>query len=155
HLFAQLEHALAHDADAGAPERVLDDLVVRAGLAAVAELQHLAEEALREDPALELAPLGRPVLEGRIAGVGHVHAGRCEISVEGHVDTKNPLSHCSGPCAVWSGGETTPAPAGHRSMSEDFEPLVEAARGGDEHAFRALIEPLGRELHAYAYRMLG
>jgi RNA polymerase sigma-70 factor (ECF subfamily) len=33
--------------------------------------------------------------------------------------------------------------------------LVEAARGGDERAFRALIEPLGRELHAYAYRMLG
>jgi RNA polymerase sigma-70 factor, ECF subfamily len=40
-------------------------------------------------------------------------------------------------------------------MSEDFEPLVAAARGGDEHAFRALVEPLGRELHAYAYRMLG
>ena len=40
-------------------------------------------------------------------------------------------------------------------MNEDFEPLVEAARGGDEHAFRALVEPLGRELHAYAYRMLG
>jgi hypothetical protein len=39
-------------------------------------------------------------------------------------------------------------------MSEDFEPLIEAARGGDEHAFRALVEPLGRELHAYAYRML-
>ena len=40
-------------------------------------------------------------------------------------------------------------------MSDNFEPLVEAARGGDERAFRALIEPLGRELHAYAYRMLG
>ncbi len=40
-------------------------------------------------------------------------------------------------------------------MSEDFEPLIKAARGGDEHAFRALIEPLRRELHAYAYRMLG
>jgi len=40
-------------------------------------------------------------------------------------------------------------------MSETFEPLVEAARAGDERAFRALIEPLGRELHAYAYRMLG
>jgi hypothetical protein len=33
---------------------------------------------------------------------------------------------------VWS--ETTAAPAGHRSMSEDFDPLVEAARGGDEQA---------------------
>jgi RNA polymerase sigma-70 factor (ECF subfamily) len=40
-------------------------------------------------------------------------------------------------------------------MSDIFEPLVEAARSGDEQAFRALIEPLGRELHAYAYRMLG
>lgn len=40
-------------------------------------------------------------------------------------------------------------------MSDNFEPLVEAARGGDERAFRALVEPLGRELHAYAYRMLG
>jgi RNA polymerase sigma-70 factor (ECF subfamily) len=40
-------------------------------------------------------------------------------------------------------------------MSENFEPLVEAARGGDEQAFRALVEPLDRELHAYAYRMLG
>lgn len=40
-------------------------------------------------------------------------------------------------------------------MSEEFDPLVEAARGGDEQAFRALVEPLGRELHAYAYRMLG
>lgn len=33
--------------------------------------------------------------------------------------------------------------------------LVEAARGGDETAFRELIEPLARELGAYAYRMLG
>lgn len=40
-------------------------------------------------------------------------------------------------------------------MSEDQERLVEAARGGDAQAFRALVEPLGRELHAYAYRMLG
>jgi RNA polymerase sigma-70 factor, ECF subfamily len=40
-------------------------------------------------------------------------------------------------------------------MSENFEPLVQAARGGDELAFRALFEPFSRELHAYAYRMLG
>lgn len=40
-------------------------------------------------------------------------------------------------------------------MSENFEILLEAARSGDERAFRALVEPLGRELHAYAYRMLG
>jgi hypothetical protein len=40
-------------------------------------------------------------------------------------------------------------------MSDNFEPLVEAARGGDERALRALLEPLNRELHAYAYRMLG
>src|SRR5688572_27340613 len=54
-----------------------------------------------------------------------------------------------------SGARTTAARGSHRSMSEFFEPLVEAARGGDEQAFRALVEPLGRELHAYAYRMLG
>lgn len=40
-------------------------------------------------------------------------------------------------------------------MSENLEPLLAAARGGDERAFRALVEPLARELHAYAYRMLG
>ncbi len=44
---------------------------------------------------------------------------------------------------------------GHRSMSEHFDPWMEAARGGDERAFRSLIEPLDPELHAYAYRMLG
>ncbi len=40
-------------------------------------------------------------------------------------------------------------------MSHHFQQLVEAARSGDERAFRELVEPLGRELHAYAYRMLG
>ena len=33
--------------------------------------------------------------------------------------------------------------------------LVDAAKGGDAAAFRALLEPLSRELSAYAYRMLG
>lgn len=33
--------------------------------------------------------------------------------------------------------------------------LVEAAKGGDEGAFRVLVEPLSRELSAYAYRMVG
>jgi RNA polymerase sigma-70 factor (ECF subfamily) len=33
--------------------------------------------------------------------------------------------------------------------------LVDAARGGDEAAFRTLVEPLSRELSAYAYRMVG
>ena len=40
-------------------------------------------------------------------------------------------------------------------MSDNFDLLLEAARGGDEKAFRALVEPLDRELHAYAYRTLG
>lgn len=40
-------------------------------------------------------------------------------------------------------------------MNENFELLVEAARAGNERAFRALVEPFDRELHAYAYRMLG
>ncbi|MBS2028553.1 MAG: RNA polymerase subunit sigma-70 [Deltaproteobacteria bacterium] len=40
-------------------------------------------------------------------------------------------------------------------MDEKNDTLLAAARGGDEAAFRGLVEPLGRELHAYAYRMLG
>jgi RNA polymerase sigma-70 factor (ECF subfamily) len=40
-------------------------------------------------------------------------------------------------------------------LEKSEQALVDAAKGGDETAFRALVEPLSRELSAYAYRMVG
>ena len=57
HLLACVEHALAHHACAGAPERRARDVVVEPFLAALAEPQVLPEEPLREDPRLQLHPL--------------------------------------------------------------------------------------------------
>jgi RNA polymerase sigma-70 factor, ECF subfamily len=33
--------------------------------------------------------------------------------------------------------------------------LVEAAKDGDQHAFRSLVEPIQRELHLFCYEMTG
>jgi len=40
-------------------------------------------------------------------------------------------------------------------LKKNERSLIDAARNGDDLAFRELIEPLSRELHVYAYRMLG
>src|SRR5690606_19265443 len=88
--FAALEHALADDGDAGAVERLLEDLVVRARLAALAKVQVLAEESLREHPALELHPLGASFVLGA-PDVAPVL--RSDEPVEGHRDAKEHLAH--------------------------------------------------------------
>src|ERR1700730_17697914 len=56
-LLAEVEHALAHHARAGALERLPHDVVVAPFLAALAELQVLPEEPLREYPLLQFHPL--------------------------------------------------------------------------------------------------
>ncbi len=41
------------------------------------------------------------------------------------------------------------------ALEKSEQALLDGAKAGDEAAFRALVEPLSRELSAYAYRMLG
>src|SRR3954467_10699095 len=93
-LLAEVEHALAHHARAGALERLAHDVVLAPFLAALAELQVLLEETLRVYPLLQFHPLRHPPLPIRVV---HGVLGRDEpVQRHAHAEEHRP-GHQSSP----------------------------------------------------------
>ena len=90
-LLAAVEHPLAQDRHAGALEELARPVVVRTGLALVAELEVLLEELLGEGPVLKRRPLAGPVLVRRCVAVLEVHAVGGNHAVERHADGEEDL----------------------------------------------------------------
>src|ERR671914_1291045 len=143
---ARLEAGGVDHRDQPAPQPALDDEVEQLeGVAArtlgpLAGADHLAQPVGRDD-LIRVEPLARPVrLPGRRRADEHDEArvGKSEGSDETGPLHRSTLKRMSATAAGMHEGE-----------------LLDAARSGDERAFRRLVELHRRELHAHCYRMMG
>ncbi len=90
---AEVEHPLAHDAHARPVEDLLEELVVRPGVTALAEFQPLPEYALLHDPAVQVTPaVTAHVLNARVRPL--------DAAIERHTHADEYLGHVGLPAFI-------------------------------------------------------